>query len=350
VAWLPLSKDTGDEIAGGTWRLRYSVRVITRTAVLLCAATTLFGQSDVAGIGNFSHIVSNLDKSIEFYRDVIGLELTAPPQPFSGNPAIMKLGNTPGAQSHIAVMKIPGASFGVELIDYKDIDRKPAHPRFQDPGAGNLAILVKDVQQVADRLKKSGAHILTVAGEPVEVQNIEKGFFAQDPDGFIIEVTQMNTLPPAAAKVTGNVYGAGIEITVDEIDRTAKFLHNGLGFEVRVGDSFNENKLMADTAGTPGAKFRQGSTNIPGAAGANTRLSLIEFRGIDRKALDTRVQDPGTSIIQLRVRDIDATIAKVKAAGGTVISTGGVPAEIGNRKIVIMRGTDNLFLELLPAQ
>ena len=36
---------------------------------------------EVAGVGNFSHIVSNLDKSIEFYRDVLGLELTAPPAP-----------------------------------------------------------------------------------------------------------------------------------------------------------------------------------------------------------------------------------------------------------------------------
>ncbi len=321
--------------------------MIYRFALLLCAAGTAFAQTDVAGIGNFSHIVSNLDKSIEFYRDVIGLELSAQPQPFSPNPAIMKLGNTPGAQSHVAVMKIPGANFGVELIDYKDIDRKPAHPRFQDPGAGNLAVLVKDVQQVADRLKKSGAHILTLAGAPVEVQNVEKGFFAQDPDGFIVEVTQMNQLPAAAANATGNVYGAGIEISVDEIEKTAKFLRDGLGFNVRVNDAFNDNKLMADTAGTPGAKFRQGSTNIPGA---NVRLSLIEFRNIERKALDTRVQDPGTSIIQLRVHDLDGIVAKVKAAGGTVVSTGGVPVEIGNRKIVIVRGTDNLFLELLPAQ
>lgn len=314
---------------------------------LLSAQTT---PSDVAGIGNFSHIVSNLDQSVTFYRDVIGLELNAPIQPFSGNPAIMKLGNTPGAQSHVAVMKIPGAGFGLELIDYKDIVRKPAHPRFQDPGAGNLAILVKDVQQVADRLKKSGAHILTAGGEPVEVQNIEKGFFAQDPDGFVIEVTQLNKLPEAAAKATGNVFGAGIEISTDEIEKTAKFLREGLGLNVRVNDSFNDNKLMADTAGTPGAKFRQGSTNIPGAgtSGANTRLSLIEFRNIERKSLNTRVQDPGTSIIQLHVRDMDATIAKLKAAGGTVISTGGVPVAMGTRKLAIVRGTDNLFLELLP--
>jgi hypothetical protein len=34
-----------------------------------------YGQGDVIGSGNFSHVVANLDKSIEFYRDVLGLEL-----------------------------------------------------------------------------------------------------------------------------------------------------------------------------------------------------------------------------------------------------------------------------------
>src|ERR1700733_1850682 len=83
---------------------------------------------DVTGVGNFSHIVASLDKSVEFYRDVLGLDLANPPAPFAANPAIMKLGNTIGAQSHIAVLKIPGTALGLELIEYKDIDRKPAHP------------------------------------------------------------------------------------------------------------------------------------------------------------------------------------------------------------------------------
>src|SRR4051794_10314222 len=66
--------------------------VLTLLAVgIVCAQTSGSDVSLVKGIGNFSHIVSNLDKSIEFYRDVLGLELTAPPAPFSPNPAIMKL-------------------------------------------------------------------------------------------------------------------------------------------------------------------------------------------------------------------------------------------------------------------
>jgi predicted enzyme related to lactoylglutathione lyase len=301
---------------------------------------------DVAGMGNFSHIVSSLDKSIEFYRDVIGLELTAPPAPFSPNPAIMQLGNTPGAQSHIAVMKIPGTSFGLELIDYKDIDRKPARPRFQDPGAANLAVLVKDIDAVAARVKKSGAHILTAAGGPVEVQNIEKGLFVQDPDGFVVEITRMNTLPANASAVPGNIYGASIEITVADVGKSAEFFSRAFGMQMRVADAFTDNKLMADTAGTPGAQFRQGSGAIPNGP----RLTLIEFKNIERKPMNTRTQDPGTAILQLRVRDVDGMVKTLKAAGGTVISTRGEAVTMGNRRLAIVRDPNNLFLELLPAQ
>jgi catechol 2,3-dioxygenase-like lactoylglutathione lyase family enzyme len=302
---------------------------------------------EVAGVGNFSHIVSNLDKSIEFYRDVLGLELTAPPAPFAANPAIMKLGNTIGAQSHIAVMKIPGTTLGVELIDYKDIDRKPAHPRFQDPGTGNLAILVKDIDAVASRLKKAGAHVLTAAGGPVDIQGIEKGFFVQDPDGFVVEVTQLTPLPPAAAKTPGNIFGASVEITIADTDQTVKFYRDLLGFQLRVGESFNGNKLMADTAGTPGAQFRQSSGQIPGST---VRITFIEFKAIDRKPLETRVQDPGTAILQLRVRDVDAAVKKLKAGGAQIVSTGGEPVTLGNRRLAMVRDPNNLFLELLPAQ
>ena len=42
---------------------------------------------DVIGVGNFSHIVSDLDRALAFYRDGLGLEVTTN-QPFSPNPAI----------------------------------------------------------------------------------------------------------------------------------------------------------------------------------------------------------------------------------------------------------------------
>jgi hypothetical protein len=62
------------------------------------------------------------------------------------------------------------------------------------------------------------------------------------------------------------------------------------------------------------------------------------------------VQDPGTAILQLRVRDVDAAVKTLKAGGATVISTGGEPVTLGNRKLAMVRDPNNLFLELLPAQ
>ena len=79
---------------------------------------------DVIGVGNFTHIVRNLDTFIGFYRDVIGLELTAPARPLANDAAILTLANAPGAQYRFVSLTIPGSPFGVEAVEYTDIERK----------------------------------------------------------------------------------------------------------------------------------------------------------------------------------------------------------------------------------
>ena len=102
---------------------------------------------------------------------------------------------------------------------------------------------------------------------------------------------------------------------------------------------------MTDTAGTPGARFRQSRTPIPGAP---VTMTFIEFQDIDRKPLHTRVQDPGTALIQVTVRDVDAVLPKLKAAGATIVSVGGEAVNVGNNlRIAIVRDPNNLFLELV---
>jgi catechol 2,3-dioxygenase-like lactoylglutathione lyase family enzyme len=314
-------------------------------AALLAQGQQTAPAGDVIGIGNFSHVVTNLEKSVAFYHDVLGLDIGTAPQAFSGNPPIMKMSNAVGAQSRIAQLKIPGAAFGLELIEYKDFDRQPGNPRFQDPGAGNLALRIRDIDSVVARLRTAGAHVLTLAGKPVEINGAEKGFFVQDPDGFIVELAQPIPLPPAT-EPANNIIGAGFEITIADTDQTAKFYRDLLGFTMRVGDTFNGNQLMADTAGVPGAQFRQSSATIPGST---VRMSLIEFKNTDRKPLHTRVPDPGTALIQLRVRDIDALVKKLKAGGASVVAPDGEPVSLGAIKIAIVRDPNNFYLELIGA-
>ena len=301
-------------------------------------------QPEIVGVGNFAHIVASMDKSLEFYRDVLGLEVVVN-QPFSPNPAIMKLGNTIGGQSRFLALKVPGSDMGIELIEYKDIERKAQHPKFVDPGAANMALRVREINGVFEKLQKFGATILTKGGKPASIGQGGAYLFVQDPDGFVVELSQGT--PPASSTVpaSSNVFGGAFEATVADSASSVKFYKELLGLDMTLGAAFNDNQVMADTAGAPGASFRQSGATIPGTT---ARITLIEFKNIARTPLKGRVQDPGTAILQLTVRDVTALTAKLKAAGVPVVTTGGVPVDLGNNlKIALVRSPDNLILELV---
>ena len=300
--------------------------------------------SSVAGFGNFSHIVADLDRSLQFYRDGLGLEVSGPIRPFEPNETIMRLGNIMGAQTRYTALKVPGSVMGVELIEYKDIDRRPVHPRFQDPGTGNLSIRVRDVDATLARLKKAGGRVVTLGGVPVEILGRIRVVFLQDPDGFLVEVSQPIPLPAATKETPGNVLGAGFELTIADTEQTVAFYRDLLGLQPTVGASFNGDKLMADTAGTSGAEFRQTRLQVPGSSDAFT---LIEFRKIDRKPLGPRLQDPGMAMLQVIVRDVDSLVKKLKAGGAAVVTLGGEPVNMGPLRIAVVRDPNNLFLELI---
>ena len=301
----------------------------------------------VVGVGGFSHIVENVERSVAFYRDVLGLELPNPPRPFASVPWIIAMGNTPGAQSRPAILRIPGSKLGVELIDYKDIDRHAVHPRFQDPGAASLILTVRDINAMMAKLKAAHAHINSKGGEPATIQgpNGSTGHvvFVQDPDGFFIEISQRDPAPPTTAPESSNIIGGAFEIIVSDLDQTLHLYRDVLGFKTQPPTAWDGTKLMMDTAGTPGAQFRRSSALIPGTS---VMMAFMQFKDINRKPLHTRVQDPGTAILQVGVKDIDATVAALKAAGVTVISKDGEPVMNGTAKFCIVRDPNNLFLEL----
>ena len=106
--------------------------------------------------------------------------------------------------------------------------------------------------------------------------------------------------------------GGSFEATVANSEESVKFYKDMLGFDMKLGAAFNDNQQMASTAGAPGASFRQSTATIPGTS---VPFTLIEFKNVERKHLSGRTQDPGTTVLQLVVRDVTALTAKLKAAG-----------------------------------
>jgi hypothetical protein len=69
---------------------------------------------------------------------------------------------------------------------------------------------------------------------------------------------------------------------------------------------------------------------------------------VDREPLQTRIQDPGTAILQLNVRDLDGWVRTLKAAGYPTVSLDGQAVTIGaSTRIAIVRDPNNLYLELI---
>ena len=321
-------------------------------ALVLTTASLLPGQVPpaepagdvVIGSGSFSPIVKDLDKSLEFYRNLLGVNApaAATPTPFGADPALVNFLGTPTAQVRVGTVRIPGTTMNVELVDFKDIDRKAVVPRLQDPGAVMLTLLVRDVDGLFRRLKSDGVRIVTAGGAPVNIDDKNRAVVIQDPDGFHIMLLQMSPLPETTAPAASNVIGSRFSLTVADTEKTARLYRDVLGFKPEVRD-FATNKAVNDLMNTPGAQIRRTTTRVPGSS---LQVEFLEFKGIDRKPLDAHIQDPGATRLQLRVRDSEAAVKALKAAGGQVVTTGGNggPIDMRGLHLAIVREPNNLFL------
>jgi hypothetical protein len=100
---------------------------------------------------------------------------------------------------------------------------------------------------------------------------------------------------------------------------------------------------------TPGAQYCSTVLQIPGT---QVSVEFPQFKDIDRKPLHTRLQDPGTTVLQLEVRNVDNVLKTLRTAGATVVTVGGEPVEVTSStgatlRIAIVRDPNNLFLELI---
>jgi catechol 2,3-dioxygenase-like lactoylglutathione lyase family enzyme len=117
--------------------MRKTLLAVLFSAALMPAQT----ESPVVDVGPFLHMVSDLDQSLAFYRDTLGLELTGPAgeHKFTDNPAVANLYGVPGKQFRAAVLKIPGSPMGIELVQWGEA-RKPLGEPNSSPGVATLIV------------------------------------------------------------------------------------------------------------------------------------------------------------------------------------------------------------------
>ena len=143
----------------------------------------------VSGVHHTSYTVSSIERSLEFYRDLLGCEIIwereITDQYFRDIVAF------PDSVVKAALLSIPGSDHILELFEY-------AHPRGQtvdmgtnNPGNSHISFIVDDLQAAYEELSAKGVHFKS---PPVRIDVGANtgawGAYVVDPDGITMELFQ----------------------------------------------------------------------------------------------------------------------------------------------------------------
>lgn len=146
----------------------------------------------MAGIRKAHHTgftVRSLERSIAFYRDLLGFELV-----FQWNPKAPYLGELvgyPDVDMHSAIMRIPNSDVSLELLEYRGIPQTAVDMANGNIGNGHIAFYVDDLESFYERLTKNGVKSVSAPVTPTIGPNRGgKAVYMIDPDGFRIELIE----------------------------------------------------------------------------------------------------------------------------------------------------------------
>ena len=157
-------------------------------------------MSDVRGVHHTGYTVGDLDRSLRFYRDLLGMEVVAQQEKQGGYLAAIV--GYPDAHVRMAHLRFPGGEHMLELFEYLAPggrrDPEPLQPR--DVGTQHLCFVVDDLSATYERLRAAGVD--TFVSPPVLVDTGVNaggfGLYLRDPDGIPVELFQ-----PAARRADG---------------------------------------------------------------------------------------------------------------------------------------------------
>ena len=134
--------------------------------------------------------VSNLERSLEFWQNVLGFEFSH--RAHQTSEMASEITGVPGAEIKLAVVKAPGGH-KIELLEYlapadrkKDVNLRPC-----DVGHVHVALTVENLDAILEKIAADG---WKAAGKP---QTLTTGpnagkrvVYVRDPDGTTIEFMQ----------------------------------------------------------------------------------------------------------------------------------------------------------------
>ena len=150
-----------------------------------------FGSQVIQGIHHTSRTIADMDRSLSFYRDLLGMQLVVDTE-MQGEMLEREVALT-GAHLRLALLQTNESAF-LELLQYYSPKGAPVPPDAgcADVGAHHVALLVSDIAAAFADLNAAGVRFTSPP------QEVDAGFFrghwtayCYDPDGLVVELWQL---------------------------------------------------------------------------------------------------------------------------------------------------------------
>jgi catechol 2,3-dioxygenase-like lactoylglutathione lyase family enzyme len=143
----------------------------------------------IVGAHHTSFTVVDLERSVAFFRDALGLDLLYVRE--IRDDYFGRIVGLPGCAVKAALLRLPGSGHHIELFQYLEPHGEAYQPRPCDPGSSHLSLLVDDLPGLAAELRERGVNFVS---EPILITAGPNrggyGVYLRDPNGILIELFQ----------------------------------------------------------------------------------------------------------------------------------------------------------------
>jgi len=136
-----------------------------------------------------------------------------------------------------------------------------------------------------------------------------------------------------------------IGIQVADVDRSARFYQEALGFELYDRLSRSD-AYVQRVVGYPGVTLEIAMLRIPGTA---VELEILEYRDVERTPIDPATASPGTMHFSLFVEGLDELYARLRERGVEFVSEveTSTAGTLAGGRVVYMKDPDGIRVELV---
>ena len=246
--------------------------------LLLLAWAPAQGGGPVTAVGEVAVTVSDGDRALAFYRDVLGFTLVGEEE--SASEAVERLEGVFGARLQVRHLRLGEEKVALLHFLSPAGRRIPEGLRSNDGGFQHLAIVVSDLDAAYRRLREHGVRHVSSGPQTLPAWNPNAGgiraFYFADPDGHTLELIWF---PPGKGDPRWQRKGAPLFMGLDhtaigvrDTEAALRLYRDALGLRV-AGESENWGPEQAHLNAVFGAHLR--ITGLRAAAGPG--IELLEY-------------------------------------------------------------------------